>query len=117
MFTPLTRTASLALLLGLAAPIQAAMPNNVPSQAGPMVGAYQAIPVDAPEVQDARDFAQSRVPSFAVTRVNVAYTQVVAGLNIKLIATGLEEGRQETWKFVVYKNLDGSLALTLAERL
>ncbi len=68
-------------------------------------------------VQDAKNFAQSRIPSLTLTDVNVAYTQVVKGLNIKLVATGLEDGRQATWKFVVYKDLDGLMDLTLAEKL
>jgi hypothetical protein len=49
--------------------------------------------------------------------VNVAYTQVVSGTNVKFVTTGVEDGQQVTWKFVVYKHLDGQMSLSLAEKL
>jgi hypothetical protein len=50
-------------------------------------------------------------------QVDTAYTQVVKGLNVKLICTAMAEGRQQSWKFVVYRDLDGRMELTLAELL
>jgi hypothetical protein len=73
--------------------------------------------VDAPLVQDAKNFAQSRMPSLTLVEVNVACTQIVHGTNIKLVTTGVEDGQQVSWKFVVYKKLDGQMSLSLAEKL
>jgi hypothetical protein len=108
-------TAALVFLMGFSA--QAAGPTDNPAQSGILLGAFAPAPVDAPLVQDAKNFAQSRIPSVTLVEVNVAYTQVVSGMNIKFIATGVEEGQQVTWKFIVYKKLDGQMSLSLAERL
>jgi hypothetical protein len=82
-----------------------------------MVGAYTPVSLDAPVVQDAKNFAQSRIPSLTLVDVNVAYTQVVNGTNIKFVATGTEEGRVVSWKFIIYRKLDGVMSLTLAEQI
>ncbi len=111
------RTAALVTLAGFASHAQAVIPGGTPAQSGVLVGAYAPAPVDSPLVQDAKNFAQSRIPSLTLVEVNVAYTQVVSGLNIKLIATGVEDSQQVTWKFVVYKRLDGLMSLSLAEKL
>ena len=111
------RTAALVSLVAIATHAQAVIPTGTPSQAGILVGAYAPTGVDAPLVQDAKNFAQSRMPSLTLVEVNVAYTQVVSGTNVKLVTTGVEDGQQVTWKFVVYKNLDGQMSLTLAEKL
>jgi hypothetical protein len=68
-------------------------------------------------VQDAKNFAQSRITALTLMVVNVAYTQIVDGTNIKVVATGVEDGQQVTWKFVVYKKLDGQISLSMAEKL
>jgi len=111
------RTAALVSLVGFASHAQAVIPGGTPSQPGAIVGAFAPAPVDAPLVQDAKNFAQSRIPSLTLVDVNVAYTQVVDGTNIKLVTTGVEDGQQVTWKFVVYKQLDGQMSLSLAEKL
>jgi hypothetical protein len=111
------RTATLVALVGFAAHAQAFIPGATPSQSGIILGAYASAPVDAPLVQDAKNFVQSHIPSLTLVAVNVAYTQIVDGTNIKLVTTGVEDGQQVTWKFVVYKTLDGQMSLSLAERL
>lgn len=110
-------TAALFTLLGMAAPAQAVNPDAPADSSRIIVPAFLPASVDAPEVQAARDFAQSRIPSLTLVNVNVAYTQVVSGWNVKIITTGVEDGRQVTWKFLVYRKLDGEMSLTLAERL
>jgi hypothetical protein len=110
-------SAALFFLLGIAANAQTSIQDPSTSSSGLLLGAYSPAPVDAQVVQDAKNFAQSRITSLTLVDVNVAYTQVVRGLNIKLVATGVEDGQQVTWKFVVYKDLDGKLELTIAERL
>lgn len=108
-------TAALIALLGLAAPAQTA--GAAGDQAPILLGAYAPAAVDAPEVQDARNLAQTRLPALSQVQVATAYTQVVKGLNVKLICTAQAEGRQQSWKFVVYRDLDGRWELTLAEQL
>ena len=111
--------ASLALstLIGFAAPAQAVNPDANPSQPDIIVGAFTPVPVDAPVIQDAKNFVQTHMPSLSQVEVSVAYTQVVHGMNVKLIGTGMEEGQQVSWKFVIYRSLNGLMALSLAERL
>ena len=110
-------TATLVSLVGITGRAQAIIPGGTPSQFQVVVGAYAPAPVDAPLVQDAKHFAQSRIPSLTLVDVNVAYTQVVNGTNVKFVTTGVEDGQQVTWKFVVYRNLDGQMFLSLAEKL
>jgi hypothetical protein len=110
-------TATLVSLVGFASHAQAVIPAETASQNEIIVGAFIPALVDAPLVVDAKNFAQSRIPSLTLADVNVAYTQVVNGTNIKLITTGVEDGQQVTWKFVIYKKLNGQMYLSLAERL
>jgi hypothetical protein len=109
--------AALIALIGIAAPVQAAVPGDPAGQPPILVGAYAPAAVDAPDVQDAKDVAQTRMPALSQVQVGTAYTQVVKGLNVKLICTAQAEGRQQSWKFVVYRDLDGRWELTLAEQL
>jgi hypothetical protein len=110
-------TAALLALLGTAAPALTAGAAETADQASILVGAYTPAAPDAPEVQDARNAAQTRLPGLSQVQVATAYTQVVKGLNVKLICTAQAEGRQQSWKFVVYRHLDGQWELTLAEQL
>jgi hypothetical protein len=113
----LATTLVLSALLGFAAQAQAVIPNDSPSQPDLIVGGYTPALADAPVIQDAKNFVEAHLPSLSQVSVCMAYTQVVHGLNIKLIGSGIEEGRQVSWKFVVYKHLDGQMELSLAERL
>ena len=70
-------TAALIALLGLAAPAQAADAGDPAGPAPILLGAYAPAAVDAPEVQDARNVAQTRLPALAQVQVATAYTQVV----------------------------------------
>jgi len=110
-------TVTIFTLLGCAAPAQTVIPRDSIRPSGVLAGAYQPVPVDEAKVQDAKAFAQSRLPFLTLVDVNVAYAQVVQGWNVKFITTGVEDGRQVTWKFVVYRDLDGQMALSMAERL
>jgi len=56
-------TTALVSLVGFAAHAQAVIPRGTPSQSDAIVGAFTSAPVDAPLVQDAKNFAQSRIPS------------------------------------------------------
>ena len=109
--------AAFIVLLGTAAPVHAMDATDASSQTPILVGGYAPAPTDAPLVQDARNLAQVRMPALSQVQVDTAYTQVVKGLNVKLICTAMAEGRQQSWKFVVYRDLDGRMELTLAELL
>ena len=111
------RSAVLLAALAFVVPAPAADSQEPSTQPPILLGAYTPVPVNAPDVLDAKAFVQDRLPSLALADVQVAYTQVVAGLNIKLISNAMDAGRQETWKFVVYRDLEGRMALALAERL
>jgi hypothetical protein len=110
-------TAALLALLAGTAPAQAADPDDATSQGTVILGAYAPSPVDTPDVQDARNAVQAHLPSLSQVQVLAAYTQVVSGLNVKLICTARQEGRPQSWKFVVYRHLDGRWELTQAEQL
>lgn len=112
--TRIVRSAVLFAFLGVVAPAQTADGSATPQ---PIVGAYSPANLNSPEVQQAKQFVQARMASLALTDVRIAYTQVVAGLNIKLITNALEDGRQVSWKFVVYRDLNNQYSLSVAERL
>lgn len=82
-----------------------------------LVGAYSKVPLDTPVVKEARDFLQSRLVSLTLGEVSVAYVQVVAGLNVKLVCDVMEDGQTASWKFVAYRSLDGHWHFWLAEHL
>ena len=111
------RSVALVSLVGFATHAQVVTPVGTPLQSDVILGAFVPCPVDAPLVQDAKNFAQSRISSLTLVDVNVAYTQIVAGTNIKLVTTGVEDGQQVTWMFIIYKKLDGQMSLSLAEKL
>lgn len=110
-------SALLCPLLGLTAQAQAPGAGGPPSRADIMMGAYEPIPTDNPLVQEARDYAQSRMVSMNFGEVSVAYIQVVAGLNIKMVCSVTEDGQPAIWKFVVYRSLDKQWHLGVAEKL
>lgn len=84
---------------------------------GMRVGAYDRVAIDSQDVQAARAFVQTRMLTLSLGEVAVAYEQVVNGSNFKLICTALENGRPDSWKFVVYRSLSGEWQLEQAERL
>lgn len=110
-------SAILCPFLCLGAQAQTPDAGAAPSQTAILYGAYQPISSDNPLVQEARDFAQSRMLSMTFGEVSVAYVQVVAGMNVKLVCNVTEDGQPSSWKFVVYKSLDGKWHMGLAERL
>lgn len=103
-------------LLGLGAQAQTPDGGTPPAPAH-LFGAFEPVPANSPVVQEARDFAQSRMLSMTFGEVSVAYVQVVAGLNVKIVCGVTEDGQQSSWKFVVFKSLDGKWHMGMAERL
>lgn len=93
-------------------------PNEGALPAAPaLLGAYAPAAADSPVVLEAKHFLQSRMVSVSLGEVCVAYTQVVDGLNVKLVCNAFEEGHQASWKFVACKSLDGIWHFGVAERL
>ena len=73
--------------------------------------------LEAPLVQEARTFLQGRLFGMTLNQVREAYTQVVAGLNVKLVCEVQEEDGLATWQFVAFRSLDGHWHFHSALRL
>ena len=91
-------------------------PSPAPPLSGPIAGGWSAAPVDAPEIRAAAGFALNcmSAPGRALSRIDAASTQVVAGLNYQLDLTFSDGSR---WRAVVYRDLKGELTLTSATPL
>ena len=81
------------------------------------LGAYAPARLEAPLVQEARTFLQGRLFGMTLNQVREAYTQVVAGLNVKLVCEVQEEDGLATWQFVAFRSLDGHWHFHSALRL
>ena len=82
-----------------------------------MVGAYQAAPTDLDVVQQARRFVQSHMGAMGLGQVIEAYTQVVAGLNVKIVCPVTADEGSATFQFVAFRSLDGVWHFTSATKL
>ena len=90
--------------------------QDSPRHPGSM-GAYAPASLEAPQVLEARTFLQGRLPNMTLNELREAYTQVVAGLNVKLVCEVLEEDGPATWQFVAFRSLDGRWHFHSALRL
>ena len=101
------------VLATLLCPIAGSMPPGQPagdvptSVTGPLMGAYQPAACDTQLVQDAKTFLQHNLAAMNLDEVTEAYTQVVAGLNVKLVCAVSGEDGPAKWQFVAYRSLDG----------
>jgi hypothetical protein len=93
-----------------AAPADQVAPTSMP-------GAYQAVDVDRPDVQQAREAIQAQLATQRIEAVHAAYAQVVAGINFKLVCKVSDAGAADTWVYVVWHKLDGQWLLESAKRL
>jgi hypothetical protein len=82
-----------------------------------LVGGYQAAALDAPLVLQARAFIQKHLALLRLEEVQEAYTQVVAGTNVKLVCQVTGEGDPARWEFVAWRKLDGTWLLQSARKL
>lgn len=80
------------------------------------VGAYSPVPVDLDLVKEAHAYMQSHLAGFELLGVTEAYTQVVAGLNIRFTCPVVGEEGPFNCQFVVYRDLRGRLHFTSAKR-
>ena len=88
-----------------------------PTTGHPTVGAYAMTPLDNPVVQEAKGYLQNQLPNQVLGEITEAYTQVVAGLNVKLIVAATGEDGPSTWQFVAFRSLDQRWHLTSAQRI
>lgn len=109
--------AMLCPLLGSAA--NAVSPEAEDSLRSPMrkVGAYQACSTEAELVQTAKCFIQGQLTGMTLAEVQEAYTQVVAGVNVKLVCRVLDEDGESEWQFIAYRSLDRRWHLYAANRI
>jgi hypothetical protein len=106
------------LLSAQPAPLQAvpaAPGDSIPR--GPVMGAYAPANLDAPLVREARNFIQSHLALMVLGEISEAYTQVVAGLNVKLVCSVTGDDGRSTWQFIAYRSLDGRWHFHSATRL
>jgi hypothetical protein len=101
----MNRAAIAAITVSLLA---AASMRAQPVQNAGLVGAYQAARVDEPLVLQARKAIQKHFRILRLGKVVEAYTQVVAGTNVKIICTVKGEAEPSQWEFVVWRKLDQS---------
>lgn len=105
-------------ILALHMALLAATGSQVTAQERPRhVGGYHAAALDAPLVLQARTFIQKQLALLRLEEVQEAYTQVVAGTNVKLVCRASGEDGPAFWEFVAWRKLDGAWELRLARRL
>jgi hypothetical protein len=92
-------------------------PADSPERSSILVGAYVPAPLDAALVLEAKAYVQKHLASMNLGEVTEAYTQVVAGLNIKVVCSVTADDGPSSWQFVVYQTLDGKYHLYSADRL
>jgi hypothetical protein len=103
-------------MVGFAQGLPAPQADFFPSGHGRM-GAYAPASPDNPLVQDARAFIQRQLASMTLNEVTEAYTQVVAGLNVKLVCEVQGQDGTAPWQFIAYRSLDGQWHFHSAARL
>ena len=88
-------------------------PSFVPVHSAPIAGGWSAAAVDAVDVKPAAGFALTCMSALgrALSRIDAASNQVVAGLNYQLDLTFSDGSR---WRAVVYRNLNCELSLIMA---
>jgi len=95
-------------------PAQARTP--VQAKAG-LVGGYRPAPLDLDLVQETKAYIQKHLAAMTLGELKEAYTQVVAGVNVKIVCNVTADDGASTWEFVVYRSLDGQRHLYSANRM
>jgi hypothetical protein len=90
--------------------------DAAPSSRG-LPGGYQPCPVDATVVEEAKTFVQRHFTSMTLLEVKEAYTQVVAGLNVRFTCVVQGDDGLSEWQFVAYLSLDKQWHLHSANRI
>lgn len=80
-----------------------------------IVGGYTKVAVDSKDVTDALSYVKKNFPAFGVESVEEAYTQVVAGLNVKMVCKVAHPKCSEKWELTVYRDLKNEYHLTGAK--
>lgn len=95
---------------------------QIPAPSAPVLhpglpGGYGAFPNDAPELQAAKAYIQTRMPFMTLGAVTEAASQVVAGFNLVFTCAVTDEDGTAPWRFGVFRSLDGHWHLYGANRL
>jgi hypothetical protein len=104
-------------ILALYSPLLAAAGCMAPQPEPRLVGGYQAAALDAPLVLEAQAFIQKHFAFLRLEAIQEAYTQVVAGTNVKLVCRVAGEGEPSQWEFVAWRKLNGTWELQSARRV
>jgi len=83
--------------------------------ANSMPGGWNKIATNDKMVSDSVSYLQANFPVIVIDKVQEAYQQVVAGLNVKIICTVAHLKNKEKWEIVIYKDLKGTFHLTSAK--
>lgn len=82
-----------------------------------IVGGYTKVPVNGKDVTDALSYLKNNFPAIGINSVEQAYTQVVAGVNFKLICKVTQAESKEMWEMIVYRDLKNEYHFTGARRV
>ncbi|MFO0999202.1 MAG: cystatin domain-containing protein [Planctomycetaceae bacterium] len=81
-----------------------------------LVGGYSKVSTDDAKVKSAADFAvmeeSKKGPKITLKSISTAETQVVAGMNYKLVMVVDEGGTEKTVEAVIYEDLQHSMSVT-----
>ena len=89
-----------------------------PAPAGPprLAGGFKSIAVEQPLVQEAKAAIQAYFATLRLEAVLAAEVQVVAGTNLRMTCQVREPDGLGTWRFAIWRRLDGRWRLTSARR-
>ena len=91
--------------------------NPAPAAPPRLAGGFRPLKGDDPLARDAKAAVQAYfASSFKLDAILAAEVQVVAGANFRLTCQVQEPDGPGTWRFVIWRRLDGTWRLTSARR-
>jgi len=97
--------------------LAAGAPQAGNAHPGPRAGGFVPVPADQPLVLAAKAAIQKYFATLQLGNVQEAATQVVAGMNVRILCQVKEGDDQMVWRFQIWRKLDGTWRLTSARRL
>lgn len=85
--------------------------SDQPEREKVVAGGWTRQDPEAETVQQAWQFLNNRINDLTLGRIQEAYTQVVAGTNIRIIADASANGKGYRLEAVVYKDISGNLSI------
>ncbi len=85
--------------------------SNPPEREKVVAGGWTKQDTDAEVVEKAWEFLNSLISDLTLHTIREAYTQVVAGTNIRIIADASKNGKDYRLETVIYKDLSGNFSV------